>query len=317
MPQQRTSTPRISILIPAHNEEAVIEPTCRRIGEVLSGLACPWEILLIDDGSTDRTVEIWKDLMQQDGRLGLVRFARNFGKETALRAGLDHARGDVVVPMDADMQDPPELLPVFIERWVQGHNMVYGVRRSRDEGLAKRLLARVHYRLLNAISPITIPEEAGDFRLLDRSLVDRLRQMPESDRYHKGLYAWVGHPGCAVPYDRPARSGGQPRQSFFRLVSLALDGITGFSEAPLRILLMLGVLSCGLGICYGLWLGLALLLHLYTPPGYPTLVVLVLFFGGVQMVAIGLVGEYLARIYREVKRRPAYFTADVTLGSIR
>lgn len=307
----RPQYPSISIILPAHNEEEVLPLTYRRLADALNATGCPWEVLLIDDGSSDRTVPMWRELMATDGHLGLVAFTRNYGKENALLAGFRHSRGRVVVPVDADLQDPPEVIAEFLVKWREGYDMVYGVRRRRDDPLAKRLAARIHYRLLHATSPIRIPAEAGDFRLLDRTVVEDLLRLPERDRYHKGLYAWVGRRSCPVEYDRPARAAGQARMNFNKLFSLAIDGITSFSEAPLRILLWGGLLACGMAGAYGLYLlTIVLILHQTTPPGYPTLLVFILFFGGIQMVALGMIGEYQARIYREVKQRPAYLIAE-------
>ncbi len=314
----RPAFPSISIIVPAHNEEAALPVAYQEIRAELERTGCPWEILVVDDGSRDRTVEVWRGLMAQDSRLGLVSFTRNYGKENALLAGFAHVQGDVTIPMDADLQDPPAVIPLFLERWRAGFDMVYGVRRHREESAFKKLTATVHYRLLNALSPIHIPEEAGDFRLLDRLVVQDLLRLPERDRYHKGLYAWVGRKSTHVLYDRPARVIGEARQSFRKLLTLALDGITSFSAAPLQFLLWLGIASCGFAVLYGFYLASQVfILHGYTPAGYPTLLCFILFFGGIQMVALGLIGEYLARIYREVKQRPAYLLAEVVQNPIR
>jgi glycosyltransferase involved in cell wall biosynthesis len=312
---ERPTHPSISIIVPTHNEEAGIAVTYRAIAAELDRTGCPWEIVVVDDGSRDNTVGVWRGLMATDARLGLVTFTRNYGKENALLAGFTHVQGDVTIPMDADLQDPPEVIPAFLERWRAGFDMVYGVRRHRDESFFKKLSATLHYRLLNALSPIHIPEEAGDFRLLDRSVVQDLLKLPERDRYHKGLYAWVGHKSCAVLYDRPARLIGEASQSFRKLLTLAFDGIISFSAAPLQFLLWIGLASCGIAVLYACYLlTQVLILHGPTPAGYPTLLCFILFFGGIQMTALGLIGEYLARIYREVKQRPPYLLAEVTLG---
>ncbi len=314
---ERPAHPVISIIVPAHNEEAGLEVAYRAIAAELDKTGCPWEILVVDDGSRDRTVEVWRDLMAQDTRLGLVSFTRNYGKENALLAGFAHVQGDVTIPMDADLQDPPAVIPAFLERWRAGYDMVYGVRRTRDESVFKRFSARIHYRLLNALSPIHIPEEAGDFRLLDKAVVADLLKLPERDRYHKGLYAWVGRKSCAVLYDRPARLIGEASQSFRKLLTLAFDGIISFSAAPLQFLLWLGIASCTIAVLYACYLFIQMvILKGFTPPGYPTLLCFILFFGGIQMTALGLIGEYLARIYREVKQRPAYLIADAVAAQI-
>lgn len=299
--------PLITILIPAYNERPSLHALYERLTAVLTLTACPYELVLIDDGSTDGSAEAWTDLRQRDERLGLVRLTRNFGKEAALLAGFRHAQGDVVIPVDADLQDPPEVIPEFINRWRDGFDIVYGVRQERKDPTWKRLAALNYYRLLGGFSTIRIPADAGDFRLLDRTSVQRLISLPEADRYTKGLYTWIGGRQCAVPYHRPARQHGEAQQSLGKLLSLALDGLTGFTESPLRVLLYSGILVCFAAGLYGLiWLIFYLGGWSSSIPGYPSLLLFILFFGGLNLAALGIIGEYLARIYREVKRRPPY-----------
>jgi glycosyltransferase involved in cell wall biosynthesis len=298
--------PLITVVVAARDEEAALPLTLPRIRAELDRTGCPWEVLLVDDGSRDRTVAIWRGLMAEDPRLGLVRFTRPFGKEAALMAGLAHARGGVVIPMDADLQDPPELIHRFLELWRQGWDMPYGLRCDRAESRTKRWCAWLYYRGLNALSPLEIPLDAGDFRLLDRAVVDDLLRLPEAERYTKGLYAWVGRASCPVPYDRPARVAGPVRMTWGRLAELALEGVVGFVPAPLRLL------------C---WVGLTLILAAVGLLGWsllhrgavPSLEILLLFLGGMQLTALGLVAEYLARILREVRRRPPYLVAEKVL----
>jgi glycosyltransferase involved in cell wall biosynthesis len=299
--------PLITILVPALNEQASLQALYDRLTAVLSSTGCPYEIVLIDDGSTDGSAESWLAMRQHDQRLALVRLTRNFGKEAALLAGFRHAQGDVVIPIDADLQDPPEVIPEFIRRWREGYDIVYGVRQERDDPTWKRIAAQNYYRLLGSFSTLRIPADAGDFRLLDRTSVQRLISLPEADRYTKGLYTWIGGRQCAVPYHRPARQHGDAQQSLGKLLSLALDGLTGFTESPLRVLLWSGILVClGAGL-YGLaWLIVYLGGWSSSIPGYPSLLLFILFFGGLNLAALGVIGEYLARIYREVKRRPPY-----------
>lgn len=312
----RPILPLITILVPALNERTNLQPLYDRLTAVLSATGCPYELVLIDDGSTDGSAEAWLTLRQQDHRLALVRLTRNFGKEAALLAGFRHARGDVVIPVDADLQDPPEMIPEFISRWREGFDIVYGVRQQRDDPTWKRIATQNYYRLLGGFSTLRIPADAGDFRLLDRTSVQRLISLPEADRYTKGLYTWIGGRQCAVPYHRPARHHGEAQQSLGKLLSLALDGLTGFTESPLRVLLWSGILIClGAGL-YGLtWLIVYLGGWSNSIPGYPSLLLFILFFGGLNLAALGVIGEYLARIYREVKRRPPYLI-DTEVSSV-
>lgn len=311
MTTPRDWSPSITVLIPARNEEAALPITLDRVRSELVKSGTRWEIILVDDGSTDRTREVWQEAMNKDARLGLVALTRNFGKESALLAGMEKSQGDVVIPMDADGQDPPALIHDFLLEWKAGYDSVVGVRRRRDDPLIKRACARLHYSILRMLSPLAIPAEAGDFRLLDRSVVADLLKLPERERYTKGLYAWVGRSTKEVLYDRPARVAGKPTQHWGKLLSLSIDGITSFSAAPLRLLLFVGALSFLGAIVYGLYFVYAIwVLHREPPNGYITLLGFVLFFGGIQTAALGLIGEYLARIYRETKQRPPYLIAD-------
>jgi len=293
----RPLQPLISILIPTLNERASFDTLYSRLTAVLRTLGCPYELILIDDGSTDGSADAWAALRERDARLGLVRLTRNFGKEAALLAGIRQAQGDVVIPVDADLQDPPEVIPEFIARWRDGFDVVYGVRQQRDDPTWKRLAAQSYYRLLGGFSTLRIPADAGDFRLLDRTSVQRLISLPEADRYTKGLYTWIGGKQCAVPYHRPARQHGDTQQSLGKLLSLALDGLTGFTESPLRVLLWTGILIClGAGIYGFTWLIVYLGGWSSSIPGYPSLLLFILFFGGLNLAALGIIGEYLARI---------------------
>lgn len=297
----------IDIIIPAKDEAAVVERCVREIGQALAGVDVDWAITLVDDGSQDGTAAIWSRLMAEDPRLGLVQLAGNYGKEAALLAGLRHAQADAVIPMDADLQDPPGLLPAMVAQWRAGCDQVVAVRSRRDDPLWKRIAADLHYHLLGALSRQRHLPQAGDFRLMDRSVVERLLAMPEVDRYTKGLYTLAGGRVSTIAYDRPARAAGRPAQGLGRLVSLSLDGITGFTDAPLRMLLPVGVGAALFGLAYLVYLLASLAVGRSTPPGYPTIICLILVFGGIQVAALGLIGEYIARIYRESKRRPPYF----------
>jgi glycosyltransferase involved in cell wall biosynthesis len=306
---------KVSVIVPALNEEVAVLRFYEVVSEALGKSGVDWEIVLVDDGSTDRTAHAWQQLMAVDQHLGLIRLSRNFGKEAALLAGMAHATGDAVIPMDVDLQDPPELLSKFVEKWHEGYEQVVGRRASRDDPAWKSATASAYYWTLHRITRIRIPQNVGDFRLIDRKIVDRLLALPECDRYTKGLYSLVGGSTTFIDYDRPARSSGRPSQSLTKLIGLALDGITGFSDAPLRLLLPIGVASALFG---GLYLAFMLFLKLIgipQPQGYPTMLSFVLMFGGIQVFALGLIGEYVARIYRESKRRPTYIV-DATEGCV-
>jgi glycosyltransferase involved in cell wall biosynthesis len=306
----------VTLIVPAFNEEQTVEPFLAALVPVLAACPAVWQVLLVDDGSTDRTAELWRRRMQDDPRLGLVGLTRNVGKEAALLAGMRHARGDALIPIDIDLQDPPALIPVFLARWREGADQVVAVRNQRDDPAWRRWAAAAHYRLLGWSSRVQMTPDAGDFRLLDRAVVTRLLAFPEVDRYTKGLYALAGGRMVMVPFDRPQRVVGRPAQNLPRLVSLAIDSITGFSEAPLRLLLPLGILFCLIGCFYLVYLVAMVLGGKAVPQGYPTLLGFILIFGGVQTFALGLIGEYAARIYREVKRRPPYHLAGLE-GSAR
>lgn len=304
------STASLDIIIPARDEEAGLAACAAELRSVLSRLDLDWAAILIDDGSRDGTVAVWRRLMAEEPRFGLIRLAGCAGKEAALLAGMRHARADAVLPLDADLQDPPALIPAMVESWRRGSDQVVGIRSSRGDPWWRSLAARVHYALLRRLSRLDLPREAGDFRLLDRSVVDRLLAMPEVDRYTKGLYALAGGSIATIPYERPPRRSGRPAQRLDGLVTLSLDGITGFTDAPLRWLLPIGLFAALFGVAYLVYLLVVLGLGRPAPPGYPTIICLILVFGGIQVAALGLLGEYLARIYRESKRRPPFFVAE-------
>lgn len=302
---------RISVVAPCYNEPAV-ETFVARTAAVLDGLGAPWEIVCVDDGSTDDTWVRLRALAAKQRRLVTVRLTRNFGKDVALTAGLDFARGEVVVPMDADLQDPPDLLPALLERWREGYDVVYAVRRRRrGEPWAKRLSAYLFYRVLRALTRIEIPADAGDFRLLSRRAVDALRQLRERHRFMKGLMSWIGFRQTAVEYERGPRAAGRSSWSYWRLWNFALEGLTSFSFVPLKLATYLGFLVAFGAFGYGVYRIVDTLLHGNLVKGYPSLMVVVLFLGGVQLVALGVIGEYVGRISDEVKQRPLYLVDEV------
>ncbi|MEO7634542.1 MAG: glycosyltransferase family 2 protein [Sphingomicrobium sp.] len=305
--------PLISIVVPVKNEQEAIAAFIARVAPLLATVAAGegWEILFIDDGSSDDTLAAILAAHVAEPRIRALSLSRNFGKEAALSAGLDHALGDAVVPMDVDMQDPPEVLAAMVAKWREGYDMVLGVRRSRSsDPLPKRLTANLFYRAHNLISPTSIPENAGDFRLLDRKVVAAIRALPERNRVMKGLFSWAGFKQASVEYDRAPRTVGSTKFNYWRLWTLALDSITASSTAPLRVWSYVGAIVAlfslgyaGFIIFHTLFLGAAV-------PGYASLIVSVLFLGGVQLISLGVLGEYVGRILTETKQRPLYVVRD-------
>lgn len=296
----------ISCVVPVFNEEANIDPFLVSLSEALSALTDRYEILIVDDGSTDQTP---LKVLAHKASLPIryIRFSRNFGKEMALTAGLEHCSGDVVILMDADFQHPVEVLPAFLAHWAEGYDMVYGTRKNRDtESRLRRSLARLFYSLMAMITRIDIPENAGDFRLLDRKLVDVLNAIPERSRFMKGLYAWVGFRKCAVPFEVKERAAGRSGWGFMHLAELALTGITSFSALPLRVWGIAGFFISIISLVYAIYIVTVTLLYGADLPGFPSIMVAIMFFGGIQLLSIGILGEYIARIFTEVKRRPKY-----------
>jgi glycosyltransferase involved in cell wall biosynthesis len=308
--------PLLSVVVPVKNEEDGVLPFVERVGPILDQVAAEggWEILFVDDGSTDATLAAIVATNQRDPRVRALSLSRNFGKEAALSAGLDHARGNAVIPMDVDMQDPPEVLPEMVAKWREGHEMVFGVRRCRDsDGWAKRITAGLYYRAHNAVSSDKIPENAGDFRLMDRKVVDVIRAMPERNRFMKGLFAWAGFRQASVEYDRVERETGTTKFNYWKLWTLALDGITSASTVPLRIWSYVGALVALFALGYATFLAVSTMIFGNPVPGYASIMVSVLFLGGVQLISLGVLGEYVGRILTETKQRPLYVVRD-TVG---
>jgi glycosyltransferase involved in cell wall biosynthesis len=308
--------PLLSVVVPVKNEEDGIFAFVERVGAILESIAQDegWEILFVDDGSSDATLAAIVAANQRDPRIRALSLSRNFGKEAALSAGIDHARGNAVIPMDVDMQDPPEVLPEMVERWRDGYEMVFGVRRCRDsDGWAKRVTAGLYYRAHNAVSKDKIPENAGDFRLMDRKVVDVIRALPERNRFMKGLFAWAGFRQAAVEYDRAERETGSTKYNYWKLWTLALDGITSASTVPLRIWSYVGALVALFAIAFAAWLAVDTMIFGNPVPGYASLMVSVTFLGGIQLISLGVLGEYVGRILTETKQRPLYVVRD-TVG---
>jgi glycosyltransferase involved in cell wall biosynthesis len=299
--------PSLSVVVPVHDEEAVLPELHRRLAAVLDGLGLPAEIVYVNDGSRDGSLALLTSLHAADARVAVVDLSRNFGKEVAMSAGLDHASGDAVIVIDADLQDPPELIPDMVRAWREGSDVVLMRRRSRaKESWLKKATARAFYGAIGRIGTIEIPADVGDFRLLSRRAVEAVRRFPERSRFMKGLFAWIGFPCRELAYDRDGRYAGESKWNYWRLWNFALEGITSFSVLPLKVASYIGVLTALLAFAYGALIVAKTLLWGDPVRGYPTLVTVVLFLGGLQLMALGVIGEYLARMFVEVKRRPLY-----------
>jgi len=310
---------KISILIPAYNEEEVLEPLYHRLGKLANdNKSYEFEFLFSDDGSHDKTLEIIKDYAEADTRVKYVSLSRNFGKEQAMLAGLDHVSGDATVIIDADLQDPPELIPKMLKYWEQGYDDVYAKRNEREgETWFKMLTANGYYWLLNKMTKnqlITIPHNTGDFRLLDKRCVEALKQLRESERYTKGMYSWIGFKKKEITYDRDPRIAGVAKQNYRKLFNLAFDGITSFSSTPLRVSTVLGTLVSLAAFIYLAKVLIQATLFGDTVAGYPSLMAVMLFLGGVQLLSLGVIGEYVGRIFKESKQRPLYFVEESNIS---
>jgi glycosyltransferase involved in cell wall biosynthesis len=298
---------RLSIVVPMHNEAPVLGQFFARIEAATAPLDVAIEIICVDDGSRDETLSGLVQKAACDPRVKVIALARNFGKEAALTAGIEAASGDMVVPIDADLQDPPELIAEFVARWEEGYDVAYGARADRSSDTAmKRTTAQLFYRIFNRVSDLDIPESAGDFRLMDREVVEALKALPERNRFMKGLFAWVGFRQIGVPYARPERAAGTTSMGYLRLWRFALDGITSFSTAPLRVWSVIGLLGASIALIYAIVLIVRVLMVGREAPGYASLMVVMLFSFAIQMIAFGVLGEYVGRLYQEVKGRPIY-----------
>lgn len=298
----------LSVVVPAYNEEEVLPEFHRRLSAVLVNFQGNFEVVYINDGSRDRTMEVLRSLRAEDPHISIVDLSRNFGKEIALTAGIDHAIGDAVVVIDADLQDPPELIPELIAQWQSGFDVVFARRTARDgESLFKKATASAFYRLIQRVSRVEIPADTGDFRLLSRRAVDALKQLREQHRFMKGLFAWIGFPQKAVPYRRDPRFAGETKWNYWKLWNFALEGFTSFTIAPLKIATYVGILVALVSFVFAAWIVYKTIVFGEPVRGYPSLIVVVLFLGGVQLLSIGVMGEYLGRLFDESKRRPLYF----------
>ena len=307
MPSQRDAPASISCIIPAYNEARNLARLVPQVLQALAGLAGAVEVIVVDDGSRDDTVQTVRALIGEHPQVALLRLSRNFGKEAAMTAGLQAARGDVVAIMDADGQHPPALLPAMLARWREGADVVYAVRRARDDQPPLYAgLAGLFYRFINWGGRVEIPAHAGDFRLMDRKVVQALNQLPERNRFMKGLYAWVGFQSAAIDYEPLPRLEGRSHYGLGGAFKLALTGMVSFSIAPLRLIAGLGLLLSAASLCYGVWVVIAYFVGDVPPPGYSTIVASIVFLSGVQLFATGVLAEYVGHIYEESKRRPVY-----------
>jgi polyisoprenyl-phosphate glycosyltransferase len=310
-PGDMAHPPLVSVIVPCANEQEVLHETHRRLTNTLSKIGMRFEIVYVDDGSTDSTMDLLRELQGSDHQVRVIRLSRNFGHQVAITAGMEHAAGDAIVVIDADMQDPPEVIAEFVERWQAGFDVVYGVRTEREGETAFKLwTAKVFYRLMGQLSDTKIALDAGDFRLINRRVAEALLAMPERDRFIRGMVGWLGFSQAAVPYRRAPRMGGKTKYPLFRMARFAADGIFSFSTTPLRIATWLGFFASALAV-FGILLTLyARLFEKNWVQGWASTVIPILFLGGVQLICLGLIGEYVGRIYGESKRRPLYLVRE-------
>ena len=299
----------ITILAPAYNEQEVLNLLYERLVKLMDeNINYDFEVLLVNDGSKDRTFEIMKELREKDKRICYLNLSRNYGKETAMIAGLDYCKGDAVVIIDADLQDPPELIPEMIKYWEEGYDDVYARRRTRDgETWLKKFTSKMYYRILQSFTSIQLQIDTGDFRLLDRRCVEALKSMRENQRYTKGLFSFIGYNKKEILYDRDARAAGKTKYNYGRMINLSIDGITSFTTSPLRWAAIFGMVISFVAFVYMIYIIIKTIATGVDVPGYASLMVVILFLGGIQLVFLGVIGEYLGRTFNESKHRPLYF----------
>ncbi len=303
---KRNPTPELSIIIPCFNEEDVIPLLLPELKKLDESLPFPVFFLFVDDGSTDNTFELIMEACNRDERFACLSLSRNFGHQNAVSAGLRHARGDIIAVIDADLQDPPSVIPAFVEKWREGYDVVYGIRKNRKEGWPQRLAYALFYRILKRIANIDVPLDAGDFSLMDRQVVDVINQMPEHNRFMRGLRGWVGFRQTGVAYERHERRKGESKYTFGKLLKLAFDGLISFSAVPLWLAGWMGALSAMLGFFYMLYALVCRIAGIQLPAGWTSTIIVVLFLGGIQLMVLGILGNYIGRIFDEVKNRPHY-----------
>jgi polyisoprenyl-phosphate glycosyltransferase len=308
---QVETLPELSVVVPAYNEARNLRPLLARLTPVLERIGLTFEIIFVDDGSADATLETLRELAQADERVSALSFSRNFGKEIAIAAGLDAARGQAVVILDSDLQHPPEIIPQFVEKWREGYKNVYGKRADRNtDPKVRSLFTQLFYRLLDQFGEVALPDGAGDFRLLDRQAVNALLTMRERARFNKGLFAWIGFKSIGVSFVVEERAHGVSTYSFRRLTRFALDGLMSFSSMPLKIWAYIGIAISGAALAMAAWFAIKTMIIGVDVPGYASLIVSIAFFSGVQLLSLGVLGEYVARIFAEVKGRPLYLVAE-------
>lgn len=306
-PLQESARPLLSVVVPMYNEAEVLAHFFEHTTKALNSITQDWEIVCINDGSKDHTLQLLEQFRANEPRIKILHFSRNFGKEAALSAGIEYATGQAVIPIDADLQDPPELISEMVEKWQQGYKVVIATRSTRHgEGWIKKSTAHLFYSVIGSISKTPIPANTGDFRLMDRQVVEAVKLLPERTRFMKGLLAWVGFPTCQIYYDRQPRICGATKWNYVKLFGLALDGIFSFTNIPLKIWVYLGVTISSLSFFYALFLIIRTLIYGIDVPGYSSLMVAILFMGGIQLISLGIIGEYIGRIFDETKHRPLY-----------
>ncbi len=305
---QKSGGRRLSVVVPAYNEREVLSQFHERLAAVLNALPYDWEVIYVNDGSRDATLRVMHALRANDPHVSVLDLSRNYGKEIALTAGLDYAHGDAVIIIDADLQDPPELIHEFVRHWEEGFDTVYAKRIQRDgETFLKKATAYLFYQFLQRVSRVNVPDDTGDFRLLSRRAVHSLRQLREQNRFTKGLFAWIGYPSKAILYRRDRRHAGKTKWNYWKLWNFALDGIVSFTVVPLKIATYIGLSTALVAFVYAAVVIYKALMFDDPVRGYPSLMAVVLFLGGVQLMGMGIIGEYLGRVFEEVKRRPLYF----------
>ncbi len=305
----------ISIVVPVYNEMEVLPEFHARISGVLDQLSLGAEVIYVNDGSDDDSLSLLNEIYEQDARVAILDLSRNFGKEIAMTAGLHKAQGEAVIVIDADLQDPPELIPQLIDEWQKGYDVIYAKRARREgESAFKKLTAHLFYRLMRSIGQIKIPEDTGDYRLLSRRAVDALNTLSEQHRFMKGLFTWIGYRQKAVIYERDPRHAGESKWNYWHLWNFAIEGITSYSSAPLKLASYLGLLTALGAFSYGIFIIIRTMLYGDPVQGYPSMIVIILFLGGVQLMSIGVLGEYVGRIFTETKRRPLYFINKFSLA---
>lgn len=301
----------LSVVIPVFNEASIIPIFHQALRQICQTLPFELQVIYVNDGSRDETFSVLRDLKKQDSAIAVLDLSRNFGKEIALQAGLDYAQGDAVVVMDVDLQDPPELIPEFIKYWQQGYDIVYATRRTRaGESWVKRSTAYLFYRLIEKMSSIPIPRDTGDFRLLSRRAVEALKLLREKHRFMKGLFSWIGFTQIGIPFERPPRLKGQTKWNYSKLLNLAMEGITSFTIVPLKLATWIGFSTALFAFIYALVIVYKTLIFGEPIRGYPSLMVVILFLGGVQLITLGIIGEYLGRMFDETKQRPLYLVKE-------